>query len=1487
MAWYDGSWSYRIEVTADAAEVDSDIGYACLPLSKMPSEFWANVNATDGRDIRVTTSDGSTEVAVEIVNFDSGTETGLLLWAATHNTSSDESWFVYYGNGSATMPAIDSTYGAENAYPSNHVQVLHLAETGGTTAYDSTANDNDGSSSGSMTSGDNVAGPTSDWPALDFDGSDDMLTTGTGTGFDSNTFTILTWVYKGAASSGYMWGLGTDSAIGNRRIRLYDVNFGGSLRTQLYVTYTGGEVSWRHDTSAEFPAASTWTLMAITMDASDTANDPTFYFDGASTTAPGEIGTPSGSRSTGGDYAVLGDSNWAGGNWSGRFAGWRFLNEELTASDISTIYNMEKPGSTFWTVGGQETSSAGVTAWKTPGTVSQSAGGDGDYPYSSLSNVQTDDSNAATSGPIDTREEFNIIDATNFGFVLPYGASVDGVEMRYRRYSNSSGDVEENVIQLIVGGSATGQNKATTTYWASSAELVTHGGSSDTWTLSPTEAQVEASNFGIRIQPLDDGLGSGDTASIEVIEMRVHYSVGAASATVSGDVDVPGVTVSGTISTGAHVSGDVDIPGVTVAGSISVDPATVSGDANIPGVTVSGTASTGVQAAGDVGVPGIAVSGTISTGAHVSGDVDIPGVTVDGVITVEGTPATVSGDIGVGGVTVSGTIHTGSSVSGDVDVPGLSVAGPIAPPAVASGDISIPGVTVSGTVNTGAHVAGDVDIPGVSAAGTANGPPVVELSGEIAVPGVTVQGAILTTDPSSILADSLVWYLTGADADNETQRNPLSSLGGYRSSQLVESMSWDTRDPMVGIQILALSGGNGRGVGRLAATTTDSITWAPPGSTSGGAVAIAKGEEKTVYGATGAWIRVRRFNDTPLVGIHTVQCIDVFNNVVGMANVASADAVAGETFYRAVMAKNVSSVSLPDLTIWLGDDTDGSIAIALETPSSGAIQSIASETTAPTGLSWSSPTSATTGLKVPVLLAGDTVGLWIRRTIETDTPPSLDQFTNIQVAFTNTVTTFLDALRGHYRIKRLDYAVDGLWVGQDTDPDLTADPDVTFPSGAPYTTSLGLATDHWYHMVRRTRSVLGLWSQNSRVTRQYLNATGETDPTPPSAPTDLAIRQNGDNEAIITGQYLPAPDGANRAEIYVIWHTTDDTTPNTSSTPTGYQVMAARTAIPLLSFTDTGNDLLDGTPVKATVRTRRIVEGDGTSFAPDVTQLPASGPGTIVVGSEVSNWSSTGFLRVATIEGRLQEIVEYDSLVVGSGISTFTVLAGGRGQWGTTPSATSASNTITEVTAVDSENTDVVEGIIDGLADGRPWGAALFGYQTKQAQTPVAGPDGATPEYIDEPNNIYLLLGEGWTELWMDTVLVWKVFSPGGSDDSQFLFIPSEWDIVADTVSGAGASSTFEATTATDVYIVVNGTRRAHIDSSAMTITVEEISVAAALPDVAPQATTWQQYAGCLLTVWNPVNEDYQPYIQLTADGQFNSGQDINNGLTQAEVEVL
>lgn len=184
-------WQRRATVTIDPVEVDgtlTDFPLLCT-VANLPSEMFDADGAAPaqngGGDIRFSSDeDGDTRLACEVVSFvtDNNPANGTAeIWVKVASVSStvDTVVYVWYKTDATdTQPAVTDTYG-RNAVWVNYDAVLHLGEDPSGSApqmTDSTGNGNDGTSAGTMTSGDSVAVQIGD--GLDFDGTDDVIDVG-------------------------------------------------------------------------------------------------------------------------------------------------------------------------------------------------------------------------------------------------------------------------------------------------------------------------------------------------------------------------------------------------------------------------------------------------------------------------------------------------------------------------------------------------------------------------------------------------------------------------------------------------------------------------------------------------------------------------------------------------------------------------------------------------------------------------------------------------------------------------------------------------------------------------------------------------------------------------------------------------------------------------------------------------------------------------------------------------------------------------------------------------------------------------------------------------------------------------------------------------------------------------------------------------------------------------------------------------------------
>ncbi len=257
--WYDAlPWSRRIPLTVPAAQVSATLTDYPLLVSLTSADLSANTQA-DGSDIRFTAADGVTPLAHEIEQYDQPSGT-LVAWVRVPTVSDTIDTTVYLYYGAADAP---DQQDHRAAWPEALEAAWHLGRDPAGAAPqidDATARNQDGLSTGSMTSTDLVSGLVGG--AADLDGVDD--------GFDVTPFdlagvaelTLSAWVNLDALGSDAALVAKADTAA-NRLFELR-ITTAGELQTTL--SLAGSPVT--STSGAGAVGLGTWHHVAATWDGS-------------------------------------------------------------------------------------------------------------------------------------------------------------------------------------------------------------------------------------------------------------------------------------------------------------------------------------------------------------------------------------------------------------------------------------------------------------------------------------------------------------------------------------------------------------------------------------------------------------------------------------------------------------------------------------------------------------------------------------------------------------------------------------------------------------------------------------------------------------------------------------------------------------------------------------------------------------------------------------------------------------------------------------------------------------------------------------------------------------------------------------------------------------------------------------------------------------------------------------------------------------------
>jgi len=197
--WWNNSWKYRKLITLNSSKVNQTlINFPVMIYRQTDSNLSSNAQ-TDGDDICfILWNDNSTKLNHEIELYDSGTGK-LVSWVniSSLSSSSDTKIWMYYGNNNC-----NSQENIANTWDSDYESVWHFNETSGTSLYDATNNNNDGTHTGTIYTGITAFAGYSyfiDGSSGNYIDSDSSITS-------LNPWTLETWFKHGANSDGGDWG---------------------------------------------------------------------------------------------------------------------------------------------------------------------------------------------------------------------------------------------------------------------------------------------------------------------------------------------------------------------------------------------------------------------------------------------------------------------------------------------------------------------------------------------------------------------------------------------------------------------------------------------------------------------------------------------------------------------------------------------------------------------------------------------------------------------------------------------------------------------------------------------------------------------------------------------------------------------------------------------------------------------------------------------------------------------------------------------------------------------------------------------------------------------------------------------------------------------------------------------------------------------------------------------------------------------------------
>lgn len=144
----------------------------------------------------------------------------------------------------------------------------------------------------------------------------------------------------------------------------------------------------------------------------------------------------------------------------------------------------------------------GTVDWDTPGNAQYS-----DYEYA----IATLNINIIS----------HYLKATGFGFSIPAGSIIDGIQVDCQRHG-LDGTFKDYSVKIVKGGTIQGDEKAPADYWPTEDAYKTYGGPADLWGLSWAVSDINGPDFGVVISAKN--FSNESYAYIDHIRITIYFT---------------------------------------------------------------------------------------------------------------------------------------------------------------------------------------------------------------------------------------------------------------------------------------------------------------------------------------------------------------------------------------------------------------------------------------------------------------------------------------------------------------------------------------------------------------------------------------------------------------------------------------------------------------------------------------------------------------------------------------------------------------------------------------------------------------------------------------------------------------------------------------------------------------------------------------------------------------------------------------------------
>ncbi|MFA6251576.1 MAG: immunoglobulin-like domain-containing protein [Candidatus Paceibacterota bacterium] len=166
--------------------------------------------------------------------------------------------------------------------------------------------------------------------------------------------------------------------------------------------------------------------------------------------------------------------------------------------------------------------------------------------WTNPNNATTSDNTYATLKMEDATYFSDYLRASNFGFSIPAGSTINGIKVNIEKKQAckvagcSPSVVSDKYVKVFKGLSATSSNKAKTSEaWPTTDTIVTYGSETEKWGTTWTASDINSSNFGVGLS-ITRTAGGTRIASVDNISVTVYYTPDTTAPEIT--INEPGTT---------------------------------------------------------------------------------------------------------------------------------------------------------------------------------------------------------------------------------------------------------------------------------------------------------------------------------------------------------------------------------------------------------------------------------------------------------------------------------------------------------------------------------------------------------------------------------------------------------------------------------------------------------------------------------------------------------------------------------------------------------------------------------------------------------------------------------------------------------------------------------------------------------------------------------------------------------------------------------